>query len=155
MGAGSGRGRRLAAATLGVVLALTASACASSGSFRSANLTSVELEGANYELVATDVTGTASAGYLLGLSGGSGPRVNVFALARVSGPEALAASATEDLWDGFAEQHGPAEGRRLALVNVRFDVDALNLILYTRPTLHVRADVVRFEPRASPEDEGG
>jgi hypothetical protein len=36
------------------------------------------------------------------------------------------------------------EGERLALVNVRYDVSALNLLLYTQPTVTVRADVVEF-----------
>ena len=34
--------------------------------------------------------------------------------------------------------------RTLALVNIRFDSDALNLLVYTRPRISVRADVVEF-----------
>jgi hypothetical protein len=50
----------------------------------------------------------------------------------------------EDLWSSFEAQHGPAEGRRLALVNVRYDSDATNLLLYSDLTLAIRADVVEF-----------
>lgn len=49
-----------------LLAALAASGCASAGAFNAANVTDVQLREANYELVATDVTGEASAGYLIG-----------------------------------------------------------------------------------------
>ena len=120
------------------------SGCVSSGAFLSGHLTDVQLSQANYELLATDVSGSATAGYLLGFSGGFGLGTQAFALARVSGDDNLYQTALAALWADVRSQHGDLEGRNLALVNVRYDVDALNLILYTQPTLTVRADVVEF-----------
>lgn len=120
------------------------SACATAGAFPSVNLTSVELGNADFRVVATDVGGEASAGYLLGVSGGFGPGMQTLALARIEGDGRLYAAALQDLWETFEAEHGPVADRRLALANVRFDSEALNLLVYTRPTVWVRADVVEF-----------
>jgi hypothetical protein len=125
-------------------LALTTTGCVTTGSFPAANVTSVELSESNYEIVATDVAGEASAGYLLGISAGTGFQMSTLALARVQGEGTLYRHAIQNLWVNFRAEHGDVEGRDLALVNVRFDGDALNLLLYTRPTVSVRADVVEF-----------
>ncbi len=129
-------------ALLGASLLLVG--CGSTSAFHAANLTEVQLAGDNFEIVATDVTGTATAGYILGVSGGYGGGVSTFAVARVSGSGMLYGEAVADLWRNFEAEHGPVAGRNLALVNVRYDTDALNLIIYTQPTVHVRADVVEF-----------
>jgi hypothetical protein len=128
-------------------LALTTTGCVTTGSFPSANVTNVELSEGNYEIVATDVAGEASAGYILGFSAGLGvgSQMSTLALARVEGDGTLYREAIQNLWANFRAEHGDVEGRDLALVNVRFDGDALNLILYTSPTISVRADVVEFQ----------
>jgi hypothetical protein len=128
-----------------VVLGLALGGCVSGGAFPAASLTSVELTEANYTVIATDVTGSASAGYLLGLSG-LGAGVSTVAVARVSGEGQLYGEALRDLWERFAAEHGAVTGRSLGLVNVRFDTDALNLFLYSSVTVWVRADVVEFAP---------
>ena len=130
-----------------VLLLVSTTGCVTTGSFPSANITNVELAEGNFEIVATDVSGEASAGYLLGLSGGFGltSSTSTLALARVSGEGALYREAIRNLWDNFRAEYGEVEGRDLALVNVRFDTDALNLILYTQPKVSIRADVVEFE----------
>lgn len=132
---------------LTVALALFSTGCVTTGSFPSANVTNVELSDSNFEIVATDVSGEASAGYILGLSGGFGlsSQMNTLALARVDGEGALYREALQDLWDNFRNAYGDVEGRNLALINVRFDGDALNLFVYTRPTVSIRADVVEFQ----------
>lgn len=127
-----------------LLLAGSLTGCASSGSFFAGSLTDVQLRDDNYEIVATDVEGTATAGYLLGVSGGFGPSTTAIAVARVSGDDALYKTALENLWANVEAQTQAAEGRSLALVNVRYDVSALNLIVYTQPTVTVRADVVEF-----------
>lgn len=127
-----------------LVLAGSLTGCFSSGAFFSGHLTDVQLQNDNYEIVATNVEGTATAGYLLGISGGLGPSTTAVAVARVSGDESLYKTALENLWANVEAQTENAEGRSLALVNVRYDVSALNLILYTAPTVTVRADVVEF-----------
>ena len=127
-----------------LLLAGSLTGCASSGSFFAGSLTDVQLRDDNYEIVATDVEGTATAGYLLGVSGGFGPSTTAIAVARVSGDDALYKTALENLWANVEAQTQAAEGRSLALVNVRYDVSALNLIVYTQPTVTVRSDVVEF-----------
>jgi hypothetical protein len=127
-----------------LVVAGSLTGCFSSGAFFAGTLTDVQLRSDNYELIATDVEGTATAGYILGISGGLGPSTTAVALAKVSGEDALYKTALENLWANVEAQTAPAEGRSLALVNVRYDVSALNLILYTQPTVTVRADVVEF-----------
>lgn len=119
--------------------------CATSGAFNAVNRTDVELSEPNYELVATNVTGEASAGYILGASGSlSFQQMQTLALVRVSGSGHLYGEALENLWENFRAEHGATEGRNLALVNVRTDTEALNLLVYTQPTVVVRADVVEF-----------
>jgi len=128
-----------------VVASLLLTGCVSAGSFQSAHLTNVELTEANYSIVATNVSGEATASYILGLSAGWGPQSTTFALARVGGDPLLYRAAFEDLWANFEAEHGSTEGRQLALVNVRYDADALNLIVFTQPKISIRADVVTFE----------
>jgi len=129
---------------LALLLSLSLAGCATSGSFTAANLTNVELAEANYEIVATNVQGQSSAEYILGISFGAYQQQQTLALARVSGTGKLYGEALENLWNSFREQYGETEGRNLALVNVHYDTDAVNLILYTKPTVSIYADVVEF-----------
>ena len=56
----------------------------------------------------------------------------------------------EDLWKRYEEKHGPVEGQRLALVNVRFDADTRNFLVYTDVKMYIRADVVKFSDPVGP-----
>ena len=144
---------RLAGAALAVLAGVLVSAgCATAGALPAANLTEVQLDRADYRVVATGVTGDAGATYLLGASYSTGPRASTLALVRIGGTGALYREAVNDLWRNFRDEHGEAEGRALALANVNFDADALNLLLVTRQTVTVRADVVEF---VSGEDGAG
>lgn len=136
--------RRLSALTLATSLVLLLGGCASSGIMTSSNITSVDLGSADYEIVATGVAGSATAHYILGVSAPYWFQAQAVAVARVGGSQFLYQDALQDLWNTFEEAHGPVEGRRLALINVRQDFDGLNLVLYTRPTLSITADVVEF-----------
>ena len=124
--------------------ALTMTGCAASGAFNAASVTDVQLAEANYEIVATNVEGEASAEYVLGVSGSIYRQMQTFALYRLSGSGMLYGEAMENLWADFREEHGETEGQALGLVNVRYDTEALNLLVYTKPTVVVRADVVAF-----------
>lgn len=119
--------------------------CSTSGMFTSINSTNVELRQANYKIVATNVSGESEAGYLIGITIPSGSLTNTLAFVRVSGTGMLYKEALENLWDNYKEKYGNIEGEKLALVNVRYDTDALNLFLYTSARIYVRADVIRFE----------
>lgn len=126
------------------LLIFLATGCSSSGQFSSVNLTNVELSESNYRIVATSVSGEATAGYLLGISFGNGSNQATLALVRVEGEGLLYKEALENLWDNFEQEYGSPEGRQLALVNVRYDTDNLNLLVYTKPKVSIRADIVEF-----------
>jgi hypothetical protein len=134
--------------SLGLLTALVvgATGCATSGLFPSTHLTNVELSENNYRIVAKNVGGQASAGYILGLSGAFRGEMQTFGLIRISGEGMLYQEALDNLWRSFEQQYGQAvEGSRLALVNVRYDTEALNVLgFYTKPMVAVRADVVEF-----------
>lgn len=112
--------------------------------FIGVNQTSVELGKANYKLVATNLVGQSKVGYLFGLSTSFGASTQTFAMFRVDGTGMLYKEALEDLWTNFAAQHGKIEGRKLALANVRYDSEILNLFVYTGVKVFIRADIVEF-----------
>jgi len=140
----SARSHLAPVAAILLLVTLILPGCATTGAYDAATITNVELSEGNYEVVATNVQGEASAGYILGASLSTARQQRTIALARVSGSGQLYGAALEDLWSSFADQHGSAEGRTLALTNVRTDTDALNLLLYTSSTVTIRADVVEF-----------
>jgi hypothetical protein len=102
------------------------------------------LAGDNFDIIAKDVMGTAYADYLLGVSASTGAVSNTFALVRVGGTATLYNDALNSLWRNFEETYGSTEGRNLVLANVRYDADILNLLVFTKTTLYVHADVVEF-----------
>jgi hypothetical protein len=57
----------------------------------------------------------------------------------------LYAEALQNLWNNYEANHGAMGDKKLALTNVRYDTDMLNLILYTKVKVIVRADIVEFE----------
>lgn len=129
---------------LASLLVIILSGCSSSGAFLAINQTSVELGEANYTIVETGVHGEAEAGYILGLSYSSGFIANTFALARVSGTDKLYSDALDNLWENYESNHGAIGDKKLALTNVRYDAEILNLLLYTGTKITVRADIVEF-----------
>ena len=79
------------------------------------------------------------------MSFAQGGEAQTAALISLGGDRLLYKVALENLWRNFEQTYGNVEGRSLALVNVRFDSDALNvLIIYTRSKISVRADVIEF-----------
>ena len=111
---------------LSVVLT-TLVGCASTGRFNSTNLTNVELSQSNFRVIATNVYGEASADYLFGFSFAQGGEMQTIALIPLGGDRLRYKVALENLWRNFEQTHGSTKGRSLALVNVRFDADALNV----------------------------
>lgn len=124
---------------------LLLSGCASTGLTVSSHLTDVQLTGANYRIIATNVSGEGSADAVLGVSLGVGFGTSQVALIPLKKSRRLYNTAMKNLWDSFEAQHGPVANRRLALVNMRYDSDALNLFVYTKVNTVVTADVVEFE----------
>ena len=119
--------------------------CATTGRFDSVHVTNVDLGNRNYRILAKNVSGEASAGYLIGFSGSTGSQTTTAALIRIEGDGMLYKEALEKFWKNFEEKFGSIEGRDLALVNVRYDADAMNFFgLYTRPKVSIRADVIEY-----------
>lgn len=118
--------------------------CSSTGVHASANVTQVQLAHANYKIVATSVAGKAQAEYLFGASMSIGMYNQTFALIPLTKDRALYKLALADLWKNFEAAYCDARGRRLALINVRYDSEAANFFFYTRPRITLVADVIEF-----------
>jgi hypothetical protein len=133
-----------------IILILSAAAmiftsCTTNGMFASMSQTNVTLAEPNYEITAANIKGEASAGYLIGISYAMGPTAGTLALVRIQGDGLLYDKAIENLWENYKAKHGSIEGKKLALTNVRYDTDMINLLLYTKATVSIRADVVEFK----------
>lgn len=135
---------RRAVLILFLVGAVALTGCAQTGLYAAANMTAVELGEPNFEIAATDVGGKSSAAYLIGVSYSMGHRTESVSLFRIRGSGELYREAMADLWRQFAKEHGAVEGRKLALVNVRYDTSVRNFLLYNEAKLSIRADVVEF-----------
>ncbi len=119
--------------------------CTTSGAFVATNQTNVNLEENNFSITANNVSGEAESGYLLGVSYSYGMLANTIAIARVAGTGELYSEALQNLWEKYEDEHGNIEGQNVALANVRYDTDILNLFLYTKVKVTIRADIVEFE----------
>lgn len=126
-------------------LSLFIGGCASSGLTASSHVTNVQLNTANFRVVATNVAGQSSASGVLGVSFGVGIGTAQLALIPLTEDRLLYKQAISQLWANFEKLNGPVVGRRLALVNVRYDSESLNLVLYTKITAVIVADVVEFQ----------
>lgn len=128
-----------------VAALFTLTACGNSGLFVAGNATEVHLSEPNYSIVATNVSGEASSAYILGASVSLGMTTNSFGLISTGETETLYKTAREKLWEEFEAKHGSAEGRKLALVNIQYDANTTNFLLYTEALITITADVVEFE----------
>lgn len=127
-------------------LAALYSGCFTGGSFLANNVTNVELSSdAKFKVVAKNLQGYSKAEYLIGFSFSSGFMANTLALVRIGGTAKLYDDAVQNLWKNYEEKYGETEGKKLFLVNVRYDTDILNLFVYTQTELYIHADVVEFE----------
>ncbi len=126
------------------ISALSLSACTTGGSLLSTNVTNVELSEKNFSILARDVEGSAFADYLIGFGTSAGNVSNTFALLRLGGTATLYNDALKSLWKNYEAKHGSTANKNLVLTNIRYDTDILNLLLYTKTTLYIHADVVEF-----------
>lgn len=134
----------IALALFGISVSTLITSCASSGVLTSAYITNVELSKANYKIVTTSIMGEATARYLFGASFGIGMYTQTMALIPLSKDRQLYKLAMQDLWKNFEAKYGSPVGRKLALVNIRYDSESLNVILYTQPRVTLIADVIEF-----------
>jgi hypothetical protein len=127
------------------LLLFTLSSCLNGGYFASANVTNVELSEANYQIVARSITGTAVSSYLFGFSGAFRGEMQSFGIFKLDGPDFLYQTAMDNLWTNFESRNSDVVGRRLALVNVRYDSNAVNVLgLYSEARVAITADVIEF-----------
>jgi hypothetical protein len=126
------------------VFSIFVSSCGSAGLFSDTNLTDVRLGEGNYTIVARDVTGESQAAYILGGTMSTGMTTSIYALFKVNGTSRLYSDALNSLWKNFEKTNGSIIGKKYALVNVRYDANALNLFVYTSVKITIRADVVEF-----------
>lgn len=125
-------------------MALVLTGCTTGSSFLAQNVTSVELSRSNFNIVARNVQGSSQAGYLIGISTSVGQTTNTLALFRVAGTARLYDEAIQDLWKNFEDNYGAVGDRSLVLTNFRYDSDILNLLVYTKTTQYIIADVIEF-----------
>ena len=118
--------------------------CTAGGSFLAHNITNIDLSNPNFKIVARNLEGSSKAQYLIGFSYSTGFLANTLALVRIGGSVKLYDDAIQNLWKTYKEKHGDTDGKKLVLVNIRYDTDILNLLLYTQTELYINADVVEF-----------
>lgn len=128
-----------------MAFALFLGGCSSTGVTASSHITNVQLGAPNFRIVSTNVSGEASSRALFGVSYGLGMAATQLALIPLDDERALYKAALSALWTRFETENGAAEGRKLALVNVRYDSESVNTFFYTKVTTVVVADVVEFE----------
>jgi hypothetical protein len=109
----------------GLLLALAAAGCASSGSYRQSSGTNVDLSKRNYKVLKANAVGTSKGFKLLGIIPFASPTYT---------------DAMTDLYDNARVQAGSAT----ACANVSEDSGGLYLILFSIPKLTVRADIIEF-----------
>ncbi|MGM0589505.1 MAG: DUF6567 family protein [Bacteroidota bacterium] len=129
-----------------VISAVLVSACGNSGAFLASNTTEVHLKEANYNIVATNMSGMAETSYVIGASVSWGPTTNSYGLIPLgeATTTSLYKDAQDELWANIREAVGDIENRQLALVNVRYDASTANYFFYTWAKITVTADVIEF-----------
>ena len=127
------------------VFALLMQGCASTGLTAASQLTNVQLGSPNFRIVATNVSGEASVRGVLGFSFGFGMAASQVVLIPLENDRTLYRNAMTNLWENFEAANAAPINRKLALVNVRYDSEALNTFVFTKISAVVVADVVEFQ----------
>jgi len=118
--------------------------CASTGMYVTMNQTHVELSKPNFKIKAVNVGGEAEISYIIGVSYSIGAITECLGLIGMGDIGSLYTTAINNLWKNYEKKYGPIINQKLALTNVRYDTDILNLGVYTRLKLKVCADVIEF-----------
>ena len=97
-----------------------------------------------FGIVATSISGEASSKGILGISLGMGMGGGQFSLIPLTEDRTLYKNAMQNLWTNFEAKNGSPVDHTYALINLRFDAETLNTLLYTKIRIVVIADVVEF-----------
>lgn len=128
-----------------MTLTLVLTGCGNTGMFVASNSTEVQLKEGNYTIVAKSVTGTSEISYLFGASYSWGVATNSIGIIPLDGKKMLYKEARESLWDNFEKQGESIEGRRLALINIQYDSNTTNFMVFTKASVSITADIIEFE----------
>jgi hypothetical protein len=128
-----------------MAVAFLLTGCGNAGMFVASNSTEVQLKERNYTIVAKNVTGTSEISYLLGVSYSWGVATNSIGIIPLDGNKMLYKEARESLWDNFEKQGESIEGRTLALINIQYDSNTANFLVYTKASYSITADIIEFE----------
>ena len=113
--------------------------------FVASNSTEVQLKEGNYTIVAKNVTGTSEISYLIGASYSWGIATNSVGIIPLDRNKMIYKEARESLWDNFEKQGESIEGRSLALINIQYDSNTTNFLVYTKASVSITADIIEFE----------
>lgn len=128
-----------------MAVAFLLTGCGNAGMFVASNSTEVQLKESNYTIVAKNVTGTSEMSYLFGASYSWGVATNSVGIIPLGGNKMLYKEARESLWDNFEKQGQSIEGRTLALINIQYDSNTANFMVYTKASVSITADIIEFE----------
>lgn len=128
-----------------MTVAFLLTGCGNTGMFVASNSTEVQLKEGNYTIVAKSVTGTSEISYLFGASYSWGVATNSIGIIPLEGKKMLYKEARESLWDNFEKQGESIEGRRLALINIQYDSNTTNFMVFTKASVSITADIIEFE----------
>jgi len=128
-----------------MAVAFLLTGCGNAGMFVASNSTEVQLKEGNYTIVAKNVTGTSETSYLFGASYSWGVATNSIGIIPLDRNKMLYKEARESLWDNFEKQGESIEGRTLALINIQYDSNTANFIVYTKASVSITADIIGFE----------
>jgi len=112
--------------------------------FLSSNVTSVEMSEPNYKILATNISGESSVSYLLGASYSLGSVTESVGIIKVKGSGQLYTEAMNNLWNNVTQKFPDIKDRKIAFINVRYDSNFLNFLVYTQAKVYIRADVIEF-----------
>lgn len=115
---------RLAAFLISLLFAVLVTGCASNGEMPQSTHSATRLDRANFRVVKASARGDDLGFYLLGILPIVSPSIS---------------DATDELMQGIS-----AEGRAISLTNVTQERQNLYLILFSLPSVIVRADVIEF-----------
>ncbi len=128
-----------------VAMAFLHTGCGNTGMFVASNSTEVQLKEGNYTIVAKNITGTSETSYLFGASYSWGIATNSIGIIPLDRNKMIYKEARESLWDNFEKQGETIEGRTLALINIQYDSNTTNFMVYTKASVSITADVIEFE----------
>lgn len=128
-----------------MAVAFLLTGCGNAGMFVASNSTEVQLKEGNYTILAKNVTGTSETSYLFGASYSWGVATNSVGIIPLDGNKMLYKEARESLWDNFEKQGESIEGRTLALINIQYDSNTSNFVVFTKASVSITADIIEFK----------